>query len=341
MTRQLPVKISQNEEKIMNQLNGPELAAAQPYTLTAINNSTNQGNFCVFQQDPDLGVSNVLSLAWFSKFAHPSTTVKFTWTIEYNFVWSETGVLTPGVMFDASQTFDADLQNSNQITLTYAGGYNFVNQTKGPKPGILYIKEDATIPPKQASVGIGMSGFGTFVVQAQPNLNLNFSPHPRYYIAFGNFIQGEVLDISEMTNVAEILFATNVYSMTAILGEDNGWTIKSTKALNALVANARASDATLTFNDVPRLLLGESGTRGSITDVAVADANGQFAFTDKTADKKGDDIFVTSLQHPTKPPGLEPGDTYTITGMSGKNPIRPITAMYMSKTGNVYKFTKV
>lgn len=325
----------------MNQFNRLELAAAQPYTLTAINNSTNAGNFCVFQQDPDLGVSNVLSLAWFSKFAHPSTVVKFTWTIEYNFVWSETGVLTPGVVFDASQTFDADLQNSNQITLTYAGGYNFINQTKGPKPGILYIKEDSTIPPKQASVGIGMSGFGTFVVQAQPNLNLNFSPHPRYYIAFGNFTQGEVLDISEMTNVAEVAFATNVYSMTAILGADNGWTVKSTKALNTLLVNARAADASLTFKDVPRLLLGESVIGNSLTKVSVANANGQFAFTNKTADKKGDDISVKSVQPPTDPPGLEVGETYTITGQSGQTPFGPVDAMYMSKSGSNYKFTKV
>jgi rhizosphere induced protein len=322
----------------MNQLHLPELAAAQPYTLTAINNSTNSGNFCVFQQDPDLGVSNVLSLAWFSKFAFPSTTIKFSWTIDYNFVWSETGVLTPGVLFDASQTFNADLQNSNQITLTYAGGYNFINQTRGPNPGILYIKEDSTIPPKQASVGIGMSGFGTFVVQAQPNLNLNFSPHPRYYIAFGNFIQGEVLDISEMTNVAEVAFPTNVYSMTAILGADNAWTVKSTAALNALVVNARASDPSLTFNDVPRLLLGEGATN-SLTKISVA-TNGQFAFTNKSGSKTGDNIFVTSVQPPTNPPGLEVGETYTITGKSGSTTFGPVDAMYMSKSGSTYKFTK-
>lgn len=323
----------------MKQMNGPELAAAQPYTLTAINNSSNAGNFCVFQQDPDLGVSDVLSLAWFSKFAYPDTTVKFTWTIDYNFVWSETGVLTPGVLFDASQTFDADIQNSNQITLTYAGGYNFINQTKGPKPGILYIREDSTIPPKHASVGIGMSGFGTFVVQAQPNLNLNFSPHPRYYIAFGNFTQGEVLDISEMTNVAEIPFATNVYSMIAILGEDNGWTVMSTQALNAFIVKARAEDGSLTFKDVPQLLLGESAGGSSLTNVFVRDFTTDI-FENKKAEKKGNDIFVTSVTPPTNPPGLQAGVKYSIEGQSGKTSFGPVDATYMSKKGSIYKFTK-
>lgn len=323
----------------MNYLNAPQLAAGQQYTLKAINNSSNSGNFCVFQEDPDLGVSNVMSLAWFSKYAYPSTTVNFTWTVDYNFVWSETGVLIPGVVFDASQSFDADLQNANQITLSYAGGYNFINQTKGPKPGILYIKEDASIPLKQASVGIGMSGFGTFVVQAQPNLNLNFTPHPRYFIVFGNYEPGEVLDISEMTNTAEIDFPPNVYSMSAILGSDNAWTVKSTKALNSLVAQARLTDPSVTFKDSPRLL-GGTARGGSLTKISVCDENGDYAFTNKNATKTGDDIFVTSTQPPTKPPGLTVGDVYTIEGKSGSNDFGPVQAMYMSKSGSVYKFTK-
>jgi hypothetical protein len=318
---------------------GPQLAASQSYTLNAINNSNNSGSFCVFQTDPDLGVSNVLSLAWFSKFAHPNTTVKFTWTVDYNFVWSETGVLTPGVVFDASQVFDADLQNGNQITLTYNSAFNFINQTKGPKAGILYIKEDATIPANKASVGIGMSGFGTFVVQAQPNLNLNFTPHPSYFIAFGNFTQGEVLDISEMTNTAEIAFAPNVYSVTAILGADNAWTVKTTKALNALVVGARESDSSITFANVPELLGVKVG--GSLTDVSVEAPNGQYAFMKKTANKKGDDIFVDSLQAPKDPPGLNDEDTYSIRGKSGRNDFGPVDAKYMSKSGNIYKFTEV
>ena len=239
-----------------------QLAASQKYTLSAMNHSANSGSFCAFQQDPDLGVPGALPLAWFSKYVHPQTTIKFVWTADYNFVWSETGVLVPGVGFDASQVFDADVQNLNQITLSYIGGaYSFINQSKGPKPGPLYIREDASIPLKKASVGIGMSGAGTFVVQAQPNLTLNFTPHPRYYIAFGSYTQGEALDVGEMTNTAEIVFQQNIYSMTAILNADNSWTVDSTLSMNALLAEARSSDPTLTFKDIPRLLDGGANRR--------------------------------------------------------------------------------
>lgn len=134
----------------------------------------------------------------------------------------------------ASQTWPADLSTQNNVTLTYQdNAYNFKNKTQGSKPGTLYIEQDGTIPLKQAAVGIGMSGFGTFAVQAQPNLNLTFTPHPKYWITFGNFTQDEVLDIAEITNPAEVAFPPGVTSMTAILKSDNTWSVNPTSQVSA------------------------------------------------------------------------------------------------------------
>ncbi|WP_099067855.1 hypothetical protein [Nostoc linckia] len=206
------------------------------YTLTAINNSTNSTNICVFQQDPNIGVSNVCSLAWFSKYAYQGTTVNFSWKLNYNFVWSVTGELKPGIPFNATQAPVAGLQNNNQISLDYDpihDAYFFTPSSPitAPPSGILRILETDNIPLKKASVGIGMDGKGTFVVEAQPNLTLNFTPHPKYYILAGNFTQGQVLDISETTAALEVSF-DKVYQMTAILNEDNIWSIKSTLEVN-------------------------------------------------------------------------------------------------------------
>jgi hypothetical protein len=211
--------------------------AGVTYSLIFKNASTNQGSGCVYQEDPNLNLPNVLSLAWFSKVAAKNSTVTFTWTIDYSFVWAETGELIPGVFFMAGQTPSADLSTMNSITLSYLGGaYQFQNQGPGAGSGNLYIREDSTVPLKQASVGIGMSGAGTFVVQAQPNYNLIFTPHPKYYITFGTFTAGQVLDIAAVTNKAEILFPPGVTSMTAILGPDNSWTVKSTSSVNGAFA---------------------------------------------------------------------------------------------------------
>lgn len=139
------------------------------YSLEFVNNSSNSWDFCVFQDDPNIGVPDVMSLAWFSKHVEPTTRVTFTWSIDYSFVWSETGELKPGILFAANQNWPADLESENGITLTYDKAYTFANQGRAPRSGNLYISQNYTIPLKLASVGIGMSGKGTFVCQATLN----------------------------------------------------------------------------------------------------------------------------------------------------------------------------
>jgi hypothetical protein len=217
--------------------------AGETYSLTFVNNSTNTWDAAVYQKDPDLGIPNVQSLAWFAKTTAPTTKVVFKWKIEYSFVWSETGELVPGVLFNATQDWPADLKTTNQVTFTKDPAYTFKDQTKGPQDGTLYIQQASTLPSKMASVGIGMSGSGVYAVQAQPNILAKFSPHPQYWITFGQFVQGEVLDIGQVVGqAANIKFPVNVYQMTAILGEDNKWTVKPTSAVNAAFLAARNSD---------------------------------------------------------------------------------------------------
>ncbi|MFI8417203.1 protein rhiA [Serratia sp. NPDC078593] len=198
------------------------------YKVNFKNHSSNYGKACIYQTLPDIDDPNIMSLAWFSKAAHPNTNVQFDWNIDYSYVWDETGVLLPGVNFDASQVLPADLVNKNQVTLKYEkGAFKFDNLGKGNRDGTLYITHDSSLPLDIASVGIGMSGAGTFVVQAQPNLNLNFTPHPTYWIAFGNYTSGQVLDISEITNQQQLDFPPNVYELEVELLMDNTWSVKS------------------------------------------------------------------------------------------------------------------
>lgn len=205
------------------------------YTLRFVNNSPNSGDVCLFQQDPGL-IQDVMPLAWFTKETHPNTNVKFTWGIDYSFVWSAIGSVKPGVIFDASEVLEADLENENLIPFDFIdGAFEFVKPAKQGEAGSLTIMESANIPFNSAAVGIGMSGSGTFVIEAQPNLNLSFTPHPEYWIAFGNYTEGEILDFQTMTNVQQIKFPTNIYSMTAILNEDNSWTIEPTMKFDPIL----------------------------------------------------------------------------------------------------------
>lgn len=198
------------------------------YSLDIRNESTNTFDFCAYQTSPDIGVPDVFSLAWFTKRAHPSTSLTFTWSTDYSFVWDTTGELVPGVIFKASQVWPADPSKTSENAAGYDytdGAYTFAKET-GAEPGHLYVMEGTNIPDRHSSVGVGMSGQGTFAVQAQPNLNLVFTPHPRYWIAAGRFFEGEVLDQETITNPAEIDFPANVYTMLAILHADNTWTVE-------------------------------------------------------------------------------------------------------------------
>jgi hypothetical protein len=201
--------------------------AGETYSLTFVNNSSNTWDAAVYQTDP--GIPNVQSLAWFAKTTAPATKVVFKWTIDYSFVWAETGMLVPGLLFIATQEWEADLTTTNQVTFTRDPSYTFKDQTQGPQDGALYIQQDSTIPSGMAAVGIGMSSSGVYAVQAQPNILAKFSSHPQYWITFGQFVQGEVLDIGQVVGqAANIKFPANVYQMTATLDQNNNWTVKPT-----------------------------------------------------------------------------------------------------------------
>ncbi len=198
------------------------------YSLTVTNDSSFSGDLCVYQRNPHLDDPTVMSLAWFTKYIYPTTTVTFNWSIDYSFIWGYTGALRRGVVFAAAQTWPANLDLSNQVTLTYDStndAFTFKDQTQNMQGGSLFILQDATIPSNSASVGIAMSGSGAYACQARPNWQFIFTPHPTYWLTFGTYSQGQVLDITSIPNGQEIQFPTNVFSMNATLKKDNTWSV--------------------------------------------------------------------------------------------------------------------
>jgi hypothetical protein len=212
--------------------------AGTQYVLDVVNETEDFHDFCVYQVDPDIGDPDVMSLAWLTKGAEKGTGLQFTWTIDYTFIWSETGPLVPGATFSASEIWPADPSivgvcdgktPGNQVGLTFHQDhqtYEFTSTaTKGAEKGSLYVAEDGTLPSDRASVGIGMGGSGTFAVQAKPNLHVAFTPHPVYYLMAGSFKKGEVLDIGVYSDSVNIEFDHGVFEKKAILQADNTWIV--------------------------------------------------------------------------------------------------------------------
>jgi hypothetical protein len=194
------------------------------YSLTCINNSAQLGCFAIYQKAPSLTVpSNVLSLAWFARPAHPGSRVTFKWDVDYSFVWSETGILKPGISFDASEVIPADPYGSNFVQLTEdKWGATYFDGIAGTGTnGSLTIKQLGNVVPNRTSVGVGMSGSGTYIVQASPNMTAVFTPHPNYWVLFGNYQQGQVMDIEDVSGDMEVTYGGSLTSRTATLGLDN------------------------------------------------------------------------------------------------------------------------
>ena len=211
------------------------------YHLTVKNESNEDWDIFTFQKNPILNLNSpaLVSLAWFTKYTAAHSQCKFKWDLEYNFMWSETGNLTPGVVFDASQSFLADPFATGLATAANAGdqavlSYNaeqeyfeFNNEgplVTNPSPGTLYIACDSSVPNGVASVGIGMSNAGTFALPALTNITAEFTPDPTYYVAANVSIQqGQVLE-EEISNAVELQFA-GVTSLTATFNPDHTWSV--------------------------------------------------------------------------------------------------------------------
>lgn len=123
---------------------------------------------------------------------------------------------------------EANLVNRNAIQLQYIdNGFTFGPVGSGPK-GSLYINQDRTVPgtgnTNQGSVGIGMSGAGTFVVPSEPGYRLQFAPEPQYWIALGTYNPGDVVDQSGMTDPARLEFSSGNFKANCRYST-NGWDI--------------------------------------------------------------------------------------------------------------------
>jgi hypothetical protein len=191
------------------------------YSLTCINNSSWPGCFAVFQKTG--GSPGIYALVWVARPTHPGTEVTFTWSTDYSFAWSGTGVLKPGITFNASQVIPADPDKLNCVELTVDnfGASEFKPPTATGQPGLLTVQPLANVVPNRMSIGIGMSGSPVAAAQAAPGQTTLFAPRPNYWVMFGNYQTGDVIDVKEISGAVEVAYPDGITSRTATLGPDD------------------------------------------------------------------------------------------------------------------------
>jgi hypothetical protein len=201
------------------------------YSLRLENASNFAGDFCVYATAPE-NKDSIYSLAWFTKRCVPESAATFLWDVNFSFMWEESGLLVPGVTFKADQDKPTEPNDiaRNSIVLTHEGGsYDFI-PPYSPKhkttKGNMGIFTDGTIPHGKAALGIGINGASAFATQATPNFTFTFIPHLRYWVTFGNYIKGEVLDLNAQSDVQELIYDDpNNLKKILKLNKSNKWEI--------------------------------------------------------------------------------------------------------------------
>lgn len=208
---------------------------SQTYTLTFVNNTDTTQDFVCYQK-PSSVEGSPLPLVWFAIPIAPTASVSFSWTVDYQFVWSEVGKLGAGIPFRASQALDASPAGLNIVTLTRdpEGAYMFEELDSGGPQGQLTVRQTSTVLSDDVAVGLNMkitsapphsAGTGIYVAQAAPNFQTMFSPMPSYWVTAGQYRPGQVLDLEQLTNTAEVVFPAAAYDMKASLAADETWTV--------------------------------------------------------------------------------------------------------------------
>ena len=194
------------------------------YAITLVNLSAEAWRLFVYQR----ATSALYSLAWLATpyLIRSGDHVTFDWRLRYDFVWSDVGALAPGVSFRASGAQPCSPSGDNYTQFDRLPGPGLSVPVKGEPAGSLVINDNKDVPASAFSVGIGMSGAGTFVQQAGPSLKHQFTPTPAYYVAAGEDTKvGDILDIESITPTAEVRFPPDVYGLVATLGTNNQWTV--------------------------------------------------------------------------------------------------------------------
>lgn len=204
------------------------------YDLSIVNSSDHTAQAIIFLVDPNQAFHQY-SLVWNSAMLRPGSNGKFSWQEDYGFVWGPMPELRPGAIFLAAQSVSADTSNRNQTSLSNGPqGLQLSAPVKGPRPGSLSIRSEASVPMNRVAEGITVSGRPAFIVAAQPNMQAVFDLRPQYWIAFGEFQQGEVLepDMNESAQSkmiygppTEVIFPAGITAMKATLDHSDRWII--------------------------------------------------------------------------------------------------------------------
>jgi hypothetical protein len=206
----------------------PQLLGGTPggespeFSITFKNNTQSVSTFVIYQPDPS-GVPGGQPLAWLTVALWPGNQHTLTWSTDYSLSWATTGVLGPGLIYQAEQQLGLG-SLTNSVLFDFRGSFSFDFGPSEPL-GSFWVTESANIPKDIASVALGMNSEPVVAIQANPGQVAQITPHPAYWVTAGQIPRSQVLDIGHLTNSAPVSFPAGVTAMQATLSAGDVWSV--------------------------------------------------------------------------------------------------------------------
>ncbi|HKE73449.1 MAG TPA: hypothetical protein VKB57_07525 [Acidimicrobiales bacterium] len=206
------------------------------YSLTVINDSEVDEVFAVFALLPESTDFNSLSLAWLTQQIDASNQYVFTWNISWGLAWASMGV-TPNYQWAGSGAIAANPTSDEACAFDFTYNNDFqIVPAQGTANGYeLWITDSPQIPlpsVKASSVACTLSGTSVCAIDAGPNLTQTFTLHPTYFIDAGNYVAGQMVDGSSVSQFQELQYLDGNTALTATLNQDNTWSVESSSAVD-------------------------------------------------------------------------------------------------------------
>ncbi len=200
------------------------------YTIVFKNESGQSGVAMVYQLPPDTSMSNVFAVAWQTTnvSADPTRDTTFSWSEEYSVSWSQSGGISTGAIYSYATSIDVDLSEGAGATLDLgSGSLEPSGQGGGIQPGALQVSVSGGNSGQIATVGVGIDGTTGLVVSIPTGAEWTYEPTSTYYIAFGHFIEGMVLNVALIANAVAIDFSDGTSTFVVTYGKDHQFTVTS------------------------------------------------------------------------------------------------------------------
>ncbi|MFE6867177.1 hypothetical protein ACFVFS_11495 [Kitasatospora sp. NPDC057692] len=194
----------------------------------------------------DSGPQDPFAVAWIAQQIEPTHEYSWNWDLTWALTFAQTG-FESGVAFtgEGSQAVDPDDDKKCRWVFDTAPpppgenapDYEFAAQQGQHDKKTIWVSDTGNVLYDPAvSVGIGLSlnsadPTPVIAAQAGPHLSQTFTLTPTYYVKAGNYKQGAMASVADVTTEAAVVDFEKLgcYDATVTLNPDNTWTVECTQ----------------------------------------------------------------------------------------------------------------